>query len=256
MKYLVFSFDDARLDTYTRAIPIMNKYSIKGVINVISDFVNNSEQYSSVIEPPKAMTKDMVLMAQRMGYEIACHGNTHKNTMEDILDNIHELNKWGIDTKDIGFASPFSYITKENISQIEPLIKNGIIKYVRSGVQTKREGIYYIFLYLLQYLTGNKKLFARINKSHIFTKGDDCKYVRGISITKNTTVEQLVYFLEHMPDKSVVIFIFHSILKKTDVQHKKDKWYWDTQKFERFCKYVSEHNNLMVLTHKKVIGGK
>ncbi len=46
MKYIVLSFDDGRKDFYTYALPILKKYKLKAVLNVISNFVENDDDHS------------------------------------------------------------------------------------------------------------------------------------------------------------------------------------------------------------------
>jgi hypothetical protein len=45
MKTIILSFDDARRDFYTRALPIIKKYNLTATLNVISDFILNPSNY-------------------------------------------------------------------------------------------------------------------------------------------------------------------------------------------------------------------
>ena len=124
-KRVAFSFDDAREDTYTRALPILKKYGFPATVNVISDFVLHPEGYREFGSANnRAMTAEQLLDWQRCGMEIACHGSTHENTTEDVLRNIAELQAMGLDTEGIGFASPHSGLTRENSGEIRALVEH------------------------------------------------------------------------------------------------------------------------------------
>ena len=45
MKTIILSFNDARRDFYTRALPIIKKYNLTATLNVISDFILNPSNY-------------------------------------------------------------------------------------------------------------------------------------------------------------------------------------------------------------------
>lgn len=91
----------------------------------------------------KAMTAEQVKECYFNNVEIACHGSNHINTKADLLRNVEELEDMGIDVKNIGFASPHSTLTLNNRNEngIWSLVEEGVIKYVRSGIQIRREGI-------------------------------------------------------------------------------------------------------------------
>ena len=83
------------------------------------------------------MTANQLMEWQKAGNEIACHGSTHQNTKDDVIRNIIELSGLGIDTTKIGFASPNSTLTIDNMQSlgIEKLYDDGKLSYLRSGIQ-------------------------------------------------------------------------------------------------------------------------
>lgn len=148
MKYVNLSFDDGRSDTYDIAFPILKKYGLYATVNIISNFVLESEKYQFK-SATKAMTIEQILNWQQNGYEVACHGKTHSNTVEDVVQNIRELKQFGVNTTEIGFASPSSEITPENVKRmgILSLKERGILSYIRSGVQIRRGGGYNVLFF-------------------------------------------------------------------------------------------------------------
>ena len=93
-KQVVFSFDDARADTYTNAYPILEKYGFSFTLNVTSDFVLHPKQYHCFTSSNNmSMTVEQLIECQKNGIEIACHGHTHQNTATDVLDNIAAMEK-------------------------------------------------------------------------------------------------------------------------------------------------------------------
>lgn len=93
MKTVILSFDDSRLDFYTNVFPLLKEYDIPATLNVITDFVNHPQNYSFPSGNDEAMTTDQLKECAASGLvELACHGHTHKNTKDDIVDNIQNIN--------------------------------------------------------------------------------------------------------------------------------------------------------------------
>jgi hypothetical protein len=247
-KTIVFSFDDGRLDTFTNAVSILKKYDMKCTINIVTDFILNPEKYSEFASSDnKSMSVSNLLECQDLGIEIACHGHTHHNTVLDIEENIRALLNFGINRESFGFASPHSQITLQNFNGIKPLLDNGKLLYIRSGIQVRREGYLYSTLYALQEYVHSEMLYYYLNRKNIFLTNGASKFIYGITVTKNTTLKQLKYLLEHIPDRYCVVLLFHSILHPEDPGYGKDKWFWNAGDFDKLCNYINEDNTLNVL---------
>lgn len=256
MKYVIMSFDDGRLDTYSNAFQIIKKYNLTATINVVSDFVLNQDRYTVFKSAGnRAMTIEQLLECEKNGIEIACHGSTHQNTEKDLLKNISELIRMGIRTNCIGFASPQSELTEYNYMDIKKLKDKGIIKYIRSGVQIRREGFLYMVLSWIERKTHSKILYYTLNKNNITTH-NKTGILRSAAITKYTTVEQIKYFINRMKDNESIIFMFHSILDNDSPYRNEDEWYWDKSRFETFCNFLYESNNLIkTITTMQLVDG-
>ena len=252
MKYVCLSFDDARQDTYKYAFPILKQYGLNATVNVISNFVTEPNKYS-FSSAPQAMTKEQILEWQDESFEVACHGSSHKNTDIDVLNNIKELESFGVNVDEIGFASPESWITEKNIGQtgIDRLQKEGKILYIRSGIQILREGFFYTCWSLIEQYTHSSFLYYLLNKKNIIhCPFEKCSILPSAAIKDYTKCKQIKYFINHMKDDEAIILMFHSILPPADSNFGKDHYYWSLEKFERLCKWLSENETIIVLSTK------
>lgn len=259
MKYICLSFDDGRKDTYTCVLPIIQKYGLKAIVNVTTKFVLNIEIQNAEEFNFKSsnlgMSVEDLLEWEKSGNEIACHGSKHFNSIEDILKNIEELRKMNISVNNIGFASPNSILTEDFLykSGIINLYKNGVLSYLRSGIKVRREGVIYIVLSLLEKITHSKVLFWLLQKRAIMQYKKLPLLLKSSPIKSYTTVKQVEYLIEKMEDDDCLIFMFHSILDKENKGYGKDHWYWDIEKFEKFCEYLSKNKKISVLTTKELV---
>lgn len=244
MKTIILSFDDARSDFYHRAFPILQKYNLTATLNVITDFIENPTKYKSFDSGDnRSMSANELLLCQKYGIEIACHGHFHLNTKEDVLNNIKYLKAMGLQIpKGIGFASPNSEITDKNKHHngIWDIFLDGTLSYVRSGTQILREGLWYTFLSIIDRFIHSPKLWFKLNKHNILHKELLNGILPSMTIHSYTTLKQIKYMIENMPDNTAIILMFHSICNQNDDGYGKDKWYWDVKHFEELCIYINE----------------
>lgn len=253
-KTVILSIDDARWDAYANAFPIIKKYGLTATINVIPNFVNHPADYDAEICKVGAMTVDELKECQDAGIELACHGNTHKNDIQDILDGIVEMRGMGLNVDNIGFASPMSYLTWKNCKEIYGLVESGKLSYIRTGCQVRREGLIYSVLSYIERITKSCGLFTMLNKRFINNQDNiDKRFFYSVSVTKYTTVKQIQYLLSALQDGEILILCLHSILKKEDVEYGHGIWYWDIDKFEILCQFLSESEDLEVRKNSGVI---
>ena len=253
MKRIVFSFDDGRYDTYSRAYPILQKYNMTFTFNICTDFVENPDKYNCFRSADnKSVSVDNLIEMQQNGVEIACHGHLHMNTKEDVLNNIYALERMGIDVRGIGFASPNSEISIKNKSEVLDLVGEGKLSYIRSGVKVRREGLIYTALSLAERKLHLPSLFYLLNKRCIIKKAKP-SVLLSVGIHKGVTVKELLKFIDKMKDGESVIFMFHSILNKTDIGYGVDNWFFDAERFERLCKSLSENDDIEVCNTKDLL---
>lgn len=250
MKTIILSFDDARRDFYTRALPIIKKYNLTATLNVISDFILNPSNYCCFSSGNnEAITSEELKLCQDMGIEIACHGHSHLNTKSDILQNITILKTMGLTfEKGIGFASPNSELTDDNKCEngVWELVTKGILSYCRSGIQIRREGLLYTFITLLDYLVHSPRLWYWLNSRNVIDKR--MNVLPSATIHSYTTLQQIQYMINRMPDNTALILMFHSICTPNDIGFSKDKWYWSSIRFEKLCQWLAQSENISCVT--------
>jgi len=105
---IVFSFDDARSDTYG-AIKIAQSFGIKSTLNVTTGFIEGALPDTNGDIPVTSMTKEQVVeLANNSFVEIACHSHNHTNEFEDIMKGKNILYDWICPKSNLGFVSPGS----------------------------------------------------------------------------------------------------------------------------------------------------
>lgn len=254
-KYVVFSFDDGRADTFTNAFPILNKYGFAATVNITTDFINNPHTYKNFKSAGNmAMTWDEILTLQENGWEIASHAHTHINDGEDIKISLEELEKHGVKTDKIGFASPNSAVDRNNYASLKENLPAGVC-YIRSGLQVKREGLLYAGLTFLNRRLKSKKLFYLLNSrcklklSPELTKAP----ILSVGISSDMSVENVVSLLKTLSENECYILMFHSILSEKEASQKVDSWWWDINKLESLCQWLCKQDEVKVITTKQLL---
>ncbi len=243
MKRIIFSFDDGRSDNFENAIPILDNYGFKCTLNVVSDYIENPDEYMrKSFKDVLPMTVEQVKICANNGHEIALHGHTHKNDATDIKNNIVKLNSWGICPEKFGFASPYSYFLNDNCPNISEMLNSGEISYIRTGIQTNRKSLLYKALLWLETKTHNNFLFWIINRENVIINSQNDVF-NSVTIRSCTKPSQIKYLISKMPDNSSVIFMFHSI--SNDV---KNMWFWKVDYFKEICDYLNNGKDICVTT--------
>lgn len=252
MRYIAFSIDDGRQDTYSVAMPIMDKHGLVGTVNLISDGFWHPDKYQFP-SSAKSMTIEQAQEWQKWGGEIASHSSTHANSAQEIVQSIEELKQAGIDVKDIGFASPESWLTEENLasSGIGSLLSDGTVSYARSGIQVRREGLFYTGLSVLERFIHSGWLYYLLNK-RTFIRGKKRIY-SSAAIKAYTTVSQVQRLVGKLADDEALILMLHSVLPKGDPGYGADQYYWDADRFDQLCRWISGQKDICVLTVQELV---
>jgi peptidoglycan/xylan/chitin deacetylase (PgdA/CDA1 family) len=114
-KAVAITFDDGYSDVFENAVPLLEKFKLKGSFAVITGFVGSSPDYA---------TWDQIITAQQQGMEIVSHTYSHfdakspKYTPEYVADNLQRSKKeiydhLGVDTKILIY--PYGHYTAEEI---------------------------------------------------------------------------------------------------------------------------------------------
>lgn len=256
MKYIIFSFDDGRADQFNNGYAVLKKYGFPATINVVSDFVDGIHAEPSFGET--SVTWDNLYELQNSGWEIACHGATHENTVDDIRRwlNNPAVRAFSMQQGGFGFASPGSYLTKSNSGDIMKLVESGELLYIRSGKQVRREGLWYAVRAYLNRKFPNKKLFYTLNRDSILIKPVDNKRIlQSIGIVNSDTVEEIQYFADKMPDESAVILMLHSITATAADEARFGVWGWSKDKLDGLCSWIADSKDISVITTREWVMG-
>lgn len=259
MKTIVLSFDDARSDFYSRAFPIMKRYGIPATLNVITRYM--SDMPGHVNREGKhyvgVSIKELQECYKSGLVEIACHGANHKNTREDIEQNISDLRTVGISEPIFGFASPGCGITEQNKNEkgVWDLVEEKKLLYVRSGISVRREGWLYTALTLVDRYAHSNKLFQYLNNRNIIINKEHLGkcVLPSVTIYSYTRLLQIKYLIENMPESSTAILMFHSILRKGDEGYGFDRFCWDADAFESLCGYLKSQSDIHICMTKDLL---
>lgn len=243
-----FSFDDGRIDTYTRAYQVMQKYDLIGTLHITTGYIDGSytptDWYSAKGGP---MTIKQLKLCYQNGFEITSHGDQHITEKQDLLNSISKLNNWGlIDLNELGFSVPHSKCA----DNMTPTFSACNLKYVRRGRSTACYSFLKKVAYVLSTYTHSTFLFYWFNKPNMIAPMQINPYNLTSTIIKNhNTANQLIYLIKQgEKQKKWNIFMFHSILKPTDLGYGKDPWYFDFTEFEKVCNWLSMHKEIQTVT--------
>jgi len=109
---IILTFDDALLDTYEVAFPIMEQAGVKGVLFVPTDVVSGGKPFR---ENAVHMNIEQIREMYQAGWEIGSHSHTHPRfdklhfdmaKWELTISKMH-LEKWGF--KPVSFAFPYGH---------------------------------------------------------------------------------------------------------------------------------------------------
>lgn len=247
-KFICFSFDDGRKDTFLTAIPILLKHHFTASIHVVTSFCEKglSGTNSFLSSCDSFMSVKDCLNAKSLGFEISSHSDTHTNDYFDIVESLNKLNVWGITKfgQQVGFASPNSEIEQETIEKII-----GKVSYIRVGTKVRKRRIIDILIYIINSFFHNKKLFYLFNKRYIFNpKVGFNSCLPSVTIKSNTTIKEILYLVDKMNDEEALILNFHSIIYSNNSGYKKDVWFYDAQRFDELCNILASKNNVLVLS--------
>ena len=239
---ITFSFDDARADSY-RAIKLAMKYGVKSTLNVTTGYVDNKNKAKENPTYLPAMSKENVIDLYETGTEIACHGNTHDNKIENILKGKAKLFEWLQlpDKVSIGFASPHSMIDIN--TEMIGKMKNNNIVYLRVGPFIKSLSIAKRLIRKLATITKSTKLFCYFYRDVIRNPVIDNYILCSIPIMRQNSYLQLKAIVDAaIANKSWVILMFHSVLDKGEDGYI-ENFSWPLGDYKKLCEYIQQRNN-------------
>jgi peptidoglycan/xylan/chitin deacetylase (PgdA/CDA1 family) len=78
-KPVIITFDDGYESVYRNALPIMANHGFKGIVYIITDYINKYNTWEAVRwqQKFKHLSKEQIVNLHRHGFEIGSHGRSH-----------------------------------------------------------------------------------------------------------------------------------------------------------------------------------
>lgn len=251
---ITLSFDDGRIDTYYVAKELLEKKNIPATINIATGYVEGDARIGK--DAPVAMTKENVIEIHNTGlFEIAAHGDLHKNDFEDISTGREKLLSWLGKEGTIGFASPGSVMTVDFINENSATLTEIGLSYARTSHTHQRKRFAKI-----------KTLFrkaARVTGSSILYRlaYNDLTVVDGFAVTSIpvfsfSTVKQLKSIVRLAIKRGALLtLMFHSVCKNGEPGYN-NIYSYDWDEFNKLINYLVEMREcgkLKILTTEQAL---
>lgn len=242
MVKVILSFDDGREDNYRAAEEIMKELGIPGTFNITTGYVLNTIKDNEKPGPHKPMSLEHLKQLANIGiFEIAGHGYTHDNEIDNLIFGVKELRKLISNENMVqGVASPNSEFDLSKIEVAKETFELEGIKYLRVSNDYSKLNLFKKILRRLNRIFRIPYIYYFTNKDSIVESPQFLMY--SIPVIRDTTLDEVRYFLEkaieYYPD-SICIFMFHSILKKGE-EYYDDLFSWDFDEYKKLCEYLSD----------------
>ena len=253
---IILSFDDARQDQYIAARKFLTPLRMPAVFNITSGFIDGEKINADIKALPMTWKQVRWLSAQDQ-FEVAVHGHSHTNVMEDLLrcrDRIYE--ELGL-TKEsmIGMASPGSGLSMEMIDRDWRLYQEKGFSYIRTGAlyrnfrsgdafASRMETKSRIFCRKCANATGSPGLYGLAysrniqSPAEIFPRRNSFGQYCAVPVMGYVSAEQVCGLVDRtIRKKGVCTLMFHSIAMEED--SREDVWSWNCDRFRRLVHYLN-----------------
>ncbi len=220
------SFDDGRADTYKVAKELLFDNNIPATINIATGYIEGKVNAGTNIPP---MTKENIIELYNTGlFEIAAHGDMHKNNFEDVVQGKKKLLSWLGKDGAIGFASPGSVMTVDFINEKRERFEAAGFSYARTSHIHQKKCFKKIKMFL--------RKAARVTGSRILYKMAYCdlSVVDGFAVTsvpvfKFNSFEQIRSIIRMTIRRGAFLtLMFHSVCRPGDIDSENIYSYdWD-----------------------------
>lgn len=251
-RYIVFTFDDGRYDTYSNAAAILREHGWPATIFVTTGYVDGTlrDTKSFRTSSPGAATIANLLELKEEGFEIASHGDRHSNNFKDIGLCVEKLENWKLSSGKAGFSSPYSQI--QSLSEEEEAAFRSLgIAYIRTASKIKGKPPFQIALWGLQGIAHSKSLYKFLNRKNIGRIGELGYLIPSITIRNTTTVPEILALAKSMEDGQVAVLTFHSI--SDNPAYLENTWAFSAKKFRSLCDLISADPDCEVLTLRQAV---
>ena len=251
MKFIAFTFDDGRSDNYLLAKRVMDKYNFRGTVYVTTGFIDGTWEGNDILQSPtRPLTVEEVKGLYSSAWEIGLHGDKHKTQVDDMKIALNKLQSWGITNCKCGISIPNSRISETEINNLLESEFGEKIVYIRRGRKCNTAKLKNKVLYVLYSVLKSKSAYRRFNVDNVFLyRSCNSSNVPSVVVKSNDRADMIIDFIKKLPNNSVVVLMFHSILSSDHAMFGKDPWSWDEKNFEILCsglKDMVDNNDLQV----------
>lgn len=237
MRYIAFTFDDGRRDSYTQAYPVMQRYGFAGTLFCTTGFIDGSWQkepdWYSADEPIRI---EELHKLQEAGWELALHGDAHITDPEDLKRASEKMTQWGFSKRPIGFSIPHCRDEREKLREIIDRYYGAGLLYVRAGMHTDKRSLRAKLLFGLYTYGRLQWAYNCFNRENLTELAHlDRKMIYSLVVRCKDDPGMIARFLEQIPDQTCAVLMFHSILPESDAHYGTDSWNWSLARFEKFC---------------------
>ena len=249
--YFGFSFDDGRMDHFTMAYPVLQRYGLSATFNVTASYIEQRQTEWPFTEVPP-MTIDMLRQLHgdpRM--EIASHGYWHHNATDNLLDGIEKLCEWlGTDRlhpagNGIALTGNTCFATDE-----ERLFCNnrGIsVRYIRHSIRRPSPFWLKTISRKIDRIVPSPSLYRYAFGDSLMHEGDGARPGTGdavirrlysIPIVGNKPLADMKALIEKaIANQAACIFMLHSIVADG---HRHDAYEMELGRFQRLCDFLAQ----------------
>lgn len=233
---ICLSIDDARENILSLVYRELLPKNIPATINVVTGFIDGTAENRGY---PCISKEQLIDIFSTNLFEIANHGDSHKNNIEDIIKGRKKLISWLNFPKDIklGFASPGSNMK----------IKDALLE----QKELEDAGVLYVRTY------DNSTIFDEKEKdSHAFLSAYSFAFSSVVVYKGVTPYKRLVELTEYaIKNNLTLILMLHNFAVKGEEIFDGD-WTYDLDEFSKYLEYICkkrEENKLNILTVKDAI---
>lgn len=241
MGKIILSFDDGRKDNYRVAKEILEPARLPATFNITTGYISKNISDKDKPGPHEPMSiKELQSLASNNLFEIAGHGYTHDNGLNNLVDGVIELRKLCNDSKIVGIASPHSQFELKNLDSAKVLLIENGIKYLRISNDYTKMNVWKRLVRKLNRMIKVPSIFYWVNIDSIMRKNNFLLY--SVPILKDTSVKEVKYFVKHLIElgnDATCILMFHSILKNGE-NYYGDLFSWDYNDFRELCDFLFE----------------
>ena len=234
ISHISLSFDDGRKDNIEAVNSICTPLLIPATINITTGYIDGSASIMPTSKPALSIEEVRELYRNPL-VEIALHGDSHDNGLEEQKKCYEKLQNWLGFPNDtaMGFASPGCGDLSQFYRTDDPFIRKVI--YARNGDRILNKKRLRTLARKVSRLIPSASLYA-FAFSNSFLSADDYneKMLYSVIVLNGTYLRQVKKLVLHaVRNKKDLILCFHSI--DTD----KDKWSWNPEKFKKLCQYLA-----------------